>query len=582
MKSEIKNCQNCHQDFIIEPDDFAFYEKMQVPPPTFCPACRMRRRFTFYNLNNLFNKTESLYGKKVFSTISEESPYKIYDTTDWWGDGWDPFEYGRDYDFSRPFFEQLREFFLEIPCPSRSIVNLKNSDYSANATGLKNCYLTFNAQNSEDCMYAVSMVNGKSVLDVFNLVDSELCYDCFSISNSYKTFYSNNCHDCQDVYLSKDLNNCRDCIACIGLSNKKYCIFNEQYSKEDYEKYLQDLNLGNRDNLRKMQEKAKKFFLTNPVRFMVGIKNQGAEGNYIDHSKNIKHSFFIKKSEDMKYSYNLIAGNGRDSMDQSSFGNGSELVYDSHQIGNNASRIKFSLLCFNGVSDLEYCMNCMSSSYLFACAGLRGKKYCIFNKQYTKEEYFNLIEKIKKHMDEMPYEDRVGNIYKYGEFLPPEFSTFAYNETVAQEFFPLDRERAEKLGYWWNEKKLSKHKTTILKDEIPVDIKDVSNDILNEVLECVHQGLCNDNCTKAFKITARELEFYIRFNIPIPDMCFYCRYRKRLEQRDPIDLWHRQCMCEEKGHNNHEGKCTVEFETSYAPDRPEIIYCEKCYQQEVY
>jgi len=25
-----------------------------------------------------------------------------------------------------------------------------------------------------------------------------------------------------------------------------------------------------------------------------------------------------------------------------------------------------------------------------------------------------------------------------------------------------------------------------------------------------------------------------------------------------------------------------EFETAYAPDRPEIVYCEKCYQQEVY
>lgn len=28
--------------------------------------------------------------------------------------------------------------------------------------------------------------------------------------------------------------------------------------------------------------------------------------------------------------------------------------------------------------------------------------------------------------------------------------------------------------------------------------------------------------------------------------------------------------------------CGEEFKTGYAPDRPEIIYCEKCYQQEVY
>ena len=34
-------------------------------------------------------------------------------------------------------------------------------------------------------------------------------------------------------------------------------------------------------------------------------------------------------------------------------------------------------------------------------------------------------------------------------------------------------------------------------------------------------------------------------------------------------------------HSHHKGKCPNEFETSYAPDRPEIVYCEQCYQAEV-
>jgi len=28
--------------------------------------------------------------------------------------------------------------------------------------------------------------------------------------------------------------------------------------------------------------------------------------------------------------------------------------------------------------------------------------------------------------------------------------------------------------------------------------------------------------------------------------------------------------------------CTNEFETPYAPDRPEIVYCEECYNKEIY
>ncbi|KKT07962.1 MAG: hypothetical protein UV85_C0003G0087 [Candidatus Nomurabacteria bacterium GW2011_GWB1_43_19] len=33
MKQEIKTCQNCKKDFMIEPEDFNFYEKIKVPPP---------------------------------------------------------------------------------------------------------------------------------------------------------------------------------------------------------------------------------------------------------------------------------------------------------------------------------------------------------------------------------------------------------------------------------------------------------------------------------------------------------------------------------------------------------------------
>ncbi len=34
QKSKSVKCQNCHQEFIIEPEDFDFYEKIQVPAPT--------------------------------------------------------------------------------------------------------------------------------------------------------------------------------------------------------------------------------------------------------------------------------------------------------------------------------------------------------------------------------------------------------------------------------------------------------------------------------------------------------------------------------------------------------------------
>ncbi len=106
------------------------------------------------------------------------------------------------------------------------------------------------------------------------------------------------------------------------------------------------------------------------------------------------------------------------------------------------------------------------------------------------------------------------------------------------------------------------------------NIKDIEDSVISGVIGCV-------NCKRPFRIIGIELQFYKRFNLPLPRKCHSCRFIERFKFVNPPKLWHRSCMCDKK-HNNHEGKCEVEFETSYAPERPEIVYCEKCYQQEVY
>ena len=103
---ENRICQNCKKDFVIEPEDFNFYEKIKVPPPTWCPECRLIRRMILTNERTLYKRKCDLTGKDIFSMYPADVPYPVYETEAWYGDGWDPYQYGRDYDFSRPFFEQ--------------------------------------------------------------------------------------------------------------------------------------------------------------------------------------------------------------------------------------------------------------------------------------------------------------------------------------------------------------------------------------------------------------------------------------------------------------------------------------------
>lgn len=71
-------------------------------------------------------------------------------------------------------------------------------------------------------------------------------------------------------------------------------------------------------------------------------------------------------------------------------------LYECH----GASGVKNAIAANNGYHNTRafYVHNCFYSSDIFGCIGLRNKQYCIFNKQYTKEEYEKLVPKIIEHM----------------------------------------------------------------------------------------------------------------------------------------------------------------------------------------
>ena len=98
-KMENRNCQNCKKDFVIEQEDFNFYEKIKVPPPTFCPECRFIRRLCFKNERSLYKRECDLCHKKIISMYDENVTFPIYCPECWRSDKWDPMSYGLDYDF---------------------------------------------------------------------------------------------------------------------------------------------------------------------------------------------------------------------------------------------------------------------------------------------------------------------------------------------------------------------------------------------------------------------------------------------------------------------------------------------------
>ncbi|MBI4085927.1 MAG: hypothetical protein HY433_01635 [Candidatus Liptonbacteria bacterium] len=589
MTSETKTCQNCKQEFFIEPEDFSFYEKMKVPAPTWCPECQLRRLMAWRNERSLYKREDDSSGKDIISIFSPDKPFTVYERGRWWSDNWDPLSYGMDYDFSKPFFVQFRELLERVPLESLFNKNAVQSDFCNHTEYLKNCYLIFGSAWNENVLYAKGAVKCKDSLDILFGDKSELVYENIGCEECYRVLFSKYSSNCTDSSFLLDCRGCTNCFGCINLRNKSYYIFNKPHSKEDYFKKMSEFELGSFNALEKIKAECKEFFKKYPYRYAHVINSPNSTGDILWDCKNCKWSFDITDNvENCKY---LVNGgyNVKDSYCGYGIGVG-ELMYEVIDTGFGVSRV-FSAIVFRNGTDASYVFDCHSSSHLFGCIGLRNKQYCILNKQYSKEQYEELLPRIKEHMNSVPYADSLGRTYKCGEFFPPELSPFAYNETVAQEYYPLTKEEAEKQGYKWKDLEPRNYQITKLPDNLPDHIKDVTGDILNQIIQCAHNQECNDQCTQAFKIIQDELQFYRRMSLPLPRLCPNCRHYERLKQRNPLKLWHRKCQCGGPSSDNsayintishlHGQKhCLNEFETSYAPERPEIIYCEECYNKE--
>lgn len=440
MNAETRSCQNCRQDFRIEPEDFEFYEKIKVPPPTWCPECRMVRRFLWRNERSWYRRTCDATGAPILSMIAPDKPHKVYEKNHWQSDQWDPLSFGRPYDFTKSFFQQFRELFEAIPHPNLIQKNCINSEYSNYSIDFKNVYFSASGVADEDSGYLFGRVlHAKDCYDVHQSQNIEQCYELIDSIKSSRVYFGQNCEGCVDGFLLYDCRNCMNCFGCVGLRNKQYYIFNQPYSKEQYIEELKRLDRGGYQELLRAKQRFEELKIRTPRKYAMITRSENVLGDDITDTRNCQQCFFARRNvENCKYSF-VVFDNSKDGMDAFIAWNGAELFYDVMSV--EAHTTLFSALIWGGFG-IQYSYNCYDCNNLFGCVGLRNKSYCILNQPYSKEEYESLLPRIIQHMNTKPYVDAMGRQYTYGEFFPPELSPFAYNETVAQDYYPVTKERA--------------------------------------------------------------------------------------------------------------------------------------------
>jgi len=556
-----KQCQNCQISFEVTEEDLKFYDKVspvfnnikyQIPSPTLCPDCRQQRRLCFRNERNLYHRKCDLTGKEIVSNYSPDKPYKIYEQKEWWSDKWDPMIYGKDYNLDKTFIEQFEKLYREIPFINLFYYFSENSDYTNHCYHNKDCYMLFNAAYCENVYYSSNiMIHVKDTVDCMTIEKSELLYECRYCKNCSSSSYLIHCNNCFDSHFLYDCTSCKSCFMCSNLRNKEYCISNKQYTKEEYGKLIQSYEISNSMNYKNLIHQFENNIQNSIIHKNLHIEySENCLGDYIFNSKNVSKSFYADKCQDIKYCYDALEN--KDCFDTYESSIKCELQYECYGC-NESSNLQFCIISQNS-HDLQYCIYCFNCSDCFACIGLRHKKYCILNKQYSKEEYEKIVSKMIQQM----HKDN-----EYGEFFPVLLSPFAYNETIASEYYPMTKEEVLKKQYKWQDNDF-KSQYQGMQYKIPNDINDVQNDITKAILSC-------EISKKPYKIISQELEFYRKMNLPIPRRCPDQRHFDRISMRNSRKLWNRNC-----------DKCEKNIQSTYDPNRPKIVYCEECYLKNIY
>jgi len=579
MNPQTKICAQCREPFVIEPDDLMFYEKFGVSAPAMCPLCRAQLRLAFKNERSYYKRPCDKCKRDVVSMYSPNKPYTVWCYECWFADDWDARDYARPYDSSRSFLDQFEELWNAVPKIALIYVRSVRSDYVNISADNKDCYMIVESSNNEACTHCYWIQQCRDCVDISFAHNTELSYESDDCYNGYELFYSKGCTNARTSYFLLNCRDCSNCVGCVNLRSRQYCVFNKQLSKDEYEKFIKDARFDTESGVAAFRAKFNDFVKSQPLRYAEIYNAPHSTGNYIKDAKNCVSCFHSYDAEDCRHSAHVWR-NAKNCMDCDTAGRNAELVYNSINAGIDTSHYISSAVCWS-CSFMEYSYYCFNANHCFGSTGLRKQDYCILNKQYEKAGFETLRNTIISDMKARG---------EYGEFFPARLSAFGYNESAAQEQFPVTKEQALAQGFKWEDAPRGTFgKETVQWKDVPDSINDLSAialDPAKEIFACVA-------CSKNYRIIPGELAFYKRFSIPLPRLCPDCRHARRFAARGPNRLFSRACSC--AGARSKDGRyantvahvhrgdaaCTNQFQTNYLPEYKGIVYCEQCYQAEV-
>jgi hypothetical protein len=593
---ERRKCKRTWQDFPIFQSEINLMEKISpiiknkkylLSKPNISPQMRDMQRLAIRNERKFYTFLNSDW-KKEITTISPDMNIKTFSLKDFYDN--DNYKFWLGYSWN--FLQDIKSLISCMPQPAKLTYEMENAEYCNQETNDKNCYMNAWWHINENSMHNTYAVRSKWTLDNYRVWDSEIVYQSLNISKSHNIFFSQYIENCFNTRFSYDVIWWQNILFGYWLRNSNYVYKNKVLTKEEREKVFKVYKekIKSYKWLQEVIEEYEIFVNQFPKKSTWNTTIENVSWNEITNSKNILNSFVWEESEDINNSY-IFAGL-KSCADISS-------TWWCEKSYNIASSMECNWLIacshiFSGKTNNTFYSYMMQWwSFNFWSFGLTNQNHTILNKKYDNETRESLIIKI---IEELQSKE------KFGEFFDISLSPYPYNDSVAYDYYPVQKiieNWTEKIinkdgiwtlyiqnpqqkisdairDLWWKEKVKIKRRTQdneinipkwidLLKQEdIPENIDDVQNDILEKAIIC-------KSTSRPFRIVAMELEFHRKYWIALPREHYDLRHYKKISKRPPRELYLRNC-----------DKCWVEMISVYAQKYQWKVYCEKCYDKEIY
>lgn len=541
-----RTCKETGESFDITARDIEMFKLLRVPPPQTTWWARTRQKRMFIAGFEFFRRTLP-DGRDVVSMFDPESFTHIMPNVEWHSDAFDRFSYGKPLDPAKPFFDQWKTLSYAVPRPAiAQDAKSVNSDYAIYDHESKNCYYTLGGLNNEDLLYADMCGWAKNSADAILLMKGEWCYFDAVCTECTRVSFSERCESCVNVLFSLACKNCTDCFGCTNLRNKKFCFLNEQLTEEEYKKRIGAIDLSDARVVEEWKVKTALLWKAAYRRSETNRHSENVVGDEINDSRDVE-GIVVQKSERCYHGYGLPGG-GKDCMDFLSSVK-TERCYNSVRTFNAyENKMTFGT---DGCIDVEYSEHLNNCEHCFGCFGLKHQKFCIFNVQYTEEEYWPMVDAIKTAMLARG---------EYGEFFPHVLSPHAYNTSHAMTLFPDIEEVTKTTGARWYSFDSDKKSDALPIEELPYKLADTGDDVLTKRFRCPVSG-------RAFGIVKPELEFHRMMGFALSRVHPSVRHKELAERILPLRLSPRVC-----------DSCGKALMTRIPPTHTAPVYCSECYE----